>query len=54
MNLTPFPVSGQPFNGAGDTVTPTWINVVFFWLMQVPLCWLRAVRLGWEHSGVWT
>ena len=45
-------VSVQAFNCAGDTVTPTWINVVFFWLIQIPLCWLLAVRLGWQHSGV--
>jgi len=45
-------VSVQAFNGAGDTVTPTWINVVFFWLIQIPLSWLLAVGLGWQHSGV--
>jgi putative MATE family efflux protein len=45
-------VSVQAFNGAGDTVTPTWINVVFFWLIQIPLSWLLAVRLDWQHSGV--
>lgn len=45
-------VSVQAFNGAGDTVTPTWINVVFFWLIQIPLSWLLAVGLGWRHSGV--
>jgi putative MATE family efflux protein len=45
-------VSVQAFNGAGDTVTPTWINAVFFWLIQIPLSWLLAVALDWEHSGV--
>jgi len=45
-------VSVQAFNGAGDTATPTWINVVFFWLIQIPLSWLLAVKLGWNHSGV--
>ncbi len=45
-------VSVQAFNGAGDTTTPTWINVVFFWLIQIPLSWLLAIRLDWQHSGV--
>jgi putative MATE family efflux protein len=45
-------VSVQAFNGAGDTATPTWINVGFFWLIQIPLSWLLAVKLGWQHSGV--
>jgi putative MATE family efflux protein len=45
-------VSVQAFNGAGDTVTPTWINVVFFWLIQIPLSWWLATGLGWQQSGV--
>ena len=45
-------VSVQAFNGAGDTATPTWINVVFFWLIQIPLAWALAVHLGWAHTGV--
>jgi putative MATE family efflux protein len=45
-------VSVQAFNGAGDTATPTWINVVFFWLIQIPLAWALAMPLGWAHSGV--
>src|SRR5512138_41747 len=45
-------VSVQAFNGAGDTTTPTWINVVFFWLIQIPLSWLLAIRLDWQQSGV--
>jgi putative MATE family efflux protein len=45
-------VSVQAFNGAGDTVTPTRINVVFFWVIQIPLSWLLAIGLGWQQSGV--
>jgi putative MATE family efflux protein len=45
-------VSVQAFNGAGDTLTPTWINLVFFWLIQIPLSWWLALPLGWAHSGV--
>ena len=45
-------VSVQAFNGAGDTKTPTKINLVFFWLIQIPLCYLLAITLKWQHSGV--
>ncbi len=45
-------VTVQAFNGAGDTVTPTKINLVFFWLLQIPLSYALAVPLGWEQSGV--
>jgi putative MATE family efflux protein len=45
-------VSVQAFNGAGDTATPTWINLVFFWLIQIPLAWALALPMGWAHSGV--
>ncbi|MFN0039487.1 MAG: MATE family efflux transporter [Burkholderiales bacterium] len=45
-------VAVQAFNGAGDTATPTWINLVFFWLIQIPLAWALALPLGWAHSGV--
>jgi Na+-driven multidrug efflux pump len=45
-------VSVQAFNGAGDTATPTWINLVFFWLIQIPLAWLLALHLGHGSTGV--
>ena len=45
-------VTVQAFNGAGDTVTPTKINLVFFWLIQIPLAWLLALHLGWQATGV--
>ncbi|GIV38008.1 MAG: MATE family efflux transporter [Cyclobacteriaceae bacterium] len=45
-------VAVQAFNGAGDTHTPTRINLVFFWLIQIPLSWYLANYLQWQHSGV--
>ncbi len=45
-------VAVQAFNGAGDTVTPTKINFVFFWLIQIPLSYALAISLGWQQTGV--
>lgn len=40
------------FNGAGDTKTPTYINFICFWLMQLPFAYLMAITLDFGPSGV--
>jgi len=45
-------VASQAFNGAGDTMTPTKINFVFFWLIEIPLSYLMAKTLDMGYSGV--
>ena len=42
----------QSFNGAGDTWTPTWLNLCCFWLWEIPLAYLLAVRFGFGPRGV--
>jgi putative MATE family efflux protein len=42
----------QSFNGAGDTFTPTVINLVVFWLWEIPLAYVLAIHLGLGPRGV--
>jgi putative MATE family efflux protein len=42
------------FNGAGDSKTPTMINIFWFWIFQIPIAWLMAIKLNWGVTGVFT
>ncbi len=44
-------VLAQAFNGAGDTLTPTWMNAFCFLLLQIPLAWFLSGQLGWGAQG---
>jgi putative MATE family efflux protein len=45
-------VMTQGFNGSGDTITPTKLNVICFWLFEIPLAYLLAITLKMEIEGV--
>jgi len=42
----------QALNGAGDTDTPTLINLICLWLVQLPLAWWLSREVGWGPQGV--
>ena len=44
-------VVSQAFNGAGDTFTPTVLNLICFWLCQIPLAWFLAIVLKMGPKG---
>jgi Na+-driven multidrug efflux pump len=46
-------VLSAAFNGAGDTVTPTALNLICFWACQIPLAYFLAIPMGMGPSGVW-
>lgn len=46
-------VLSQSFNGAGDTKTPTIVNLFGFWLFQIPLAYVLALVLEAGSPGVY-
>jgi putative MATE family efflux protein len=45
-------VYGQSFNGAGDTRTPTLLNLAVFWCWEIPLAFVLAIPLRLGALGV--
>jgi Na+-driven multidrug efflux pump len=41
----------QALNGAGDSKTPTWINLFGFWFFQIPLAWLLSIVFDMGPTG---
>jgi Na+-driven multidrug efflux pump len=44
----------QALNGAGDTSTPTWINFIGFWMLQIPLAYFFMKHTSVGLEGVFT
>jgi putative MATE family efflux protein len=42
----------QALNGAGDTTTPSVMNFICFWLLQIPLAYWLATAAGFGPNGV--
>jgi len=45
-------VLAQALNGAGDSLTPTWLNVLCFWAIEIPLAYVLALPMGLGPMGV--
>jgi MATE family multidrug resistance protein len=46
-------VATGALRGAGDTRTPMWCNLVFYWLIGLPVGWVLGFRYGWGAAGLW-
>jgi len=46
-------VVSAAFNGAGDTVTPTVLNLICFWAVQIPLAYTLAIPMQFGPAGAW-
>lgn len=45
-------IYSQAFNGAGDTRTPMLINIIAFWITELPLGYFLGIHLGLGVAGV--
>ncbi len=45
-------VMANSFNGAGDSWTPTWINLAGFWFLQIPLAYVLTLYFDFGSTGV--
>src|SRR5579863_6810293 len=43
----------QAFNGAGDTITPTIVNLFGFWLCEIPLAYFLAIPARMQARGAY-
>jgi putative MATE family efflux protein len=46
-------VLSESFNGAGDTQTPTLLNLFVFWFWEIPLAYFLAIKLGLGPHGIY-
>jgi putative MATE family efflux protein len=44
----------QAFNGAGDTITPSIINLISYWAVQLPLAYLLGMHYRFGPNGLYT
>ncbi|MFT3743079.1 MAG: MATE family efflux transporter [Pyrinomonadaceae bacterium] len=45
-------VMESSFNGAGDTWTPTYLNFIIFWMLEIPLAYVLSKHFSWGPQGV--